>query len=241
MLAALCVACTADRTDAREQRSHGQADRGAMVTIEATRFERGCKPARDPSCGPDEQPAHVVSVARFRIDRTEVTREAFAACARAGGCTQPSRALDPRESPRRPVTEITWAQARDYCRWAGKRLPTEAEWELAARGTDGRIYPWGDVPPTCDRAWTHACGAEPADVGGRPLGASPFGLLDMAGNVDEWVDDLYAPYDRARPNDARQRVARGGAYDAWHSRSTARNALDPSYRDASLGFRCAAD
>src|SRR5262249_50591563 len=96
--------------------------------------------------------------------------------------------------------------------------------------------------PTCERAYTSDCGESPADVGARSAGASPFGVLDLAGNVDEWVEDVYVGYASlgVASNPAGQRVARGGAYDAWHSRSTARNALQSDYHDALLGFRCAA-
>jgi len=210
-----------------------------MIEIPAAVLPMGCTPARDPECAPTEQPMHRVPVARFRIDRDEVTQSAYAECVSAGACTAPAAPLDARARPLRPVAHVTWSQARALCRWRGARLPREAEWELGARGTDGRIYPWGDDAPTCDRAHTRACGAEPADVGGRPRGASPFGVLDMAGNVDEWVDDAYVAYGGGSA--AGERIARGGAYDAWHSRSTARNALMPDYHDALLGFRCADD
>jgi formylglycine-generating enzyme required for sulfatase activity len=213
-----------------------------MVSLAAATFEMGCDPSHDPSCSTTEQPRHRVQVGGFRMDRTEVTQEEYRACVAARACSLPARAFDPDQRPKKPITHVTWDQARIFCAWAGKRLPTEAEWELAARGLDGRIYPWGDDPPTCETAHTSNCGEAPADVGGRPAGASPSGLLDMAGNVDEWVEDLYVGYANlgTASNPSGQRVARGGAYDAWHSRSTARNALQPDYHDGLLGFRCAA-
>lgn len=199
----------------------------------------GCDPARDPGCAPTELPRHRIQVPGFQIDRTEVTQAAYARCLAAGGCTPPTSGFDPVGRPERPVVQVTWQQASAFCRFNGRRLPTEAEWELAARGTDGRIYPWGDTAPSCDKAFTHDCGAAPDDVGRRPAGASSFGVLDMAGNVDEWVEDAYRAYGDLGGHPSGERVARGGAYDAWHCRSTARNALRPDYHDASLGFRCA--
>jgi formylglycine-generating enzyme required for sulfatase activity len=230
----MAIACKRD-TPQRIERS----DDPEMVSIPAATLAMGCDSARDPSCAPTEQPQHVVRVAAFRIDRTEVTQAEYFDCVTAGGCTRPAGGFDPSARPRAPVTHVTWEQAHAFCRWRGERLPTEAEWELAARGTDGRIYPWGDEHPTCDKAHTHSCGQQPADVGRRSSGASPFGVLDMAGNVDEWVEDVYIAYGDPDARSSGERVARGGAYDAWHSRSTARNALQPHYRDALLGFRCA--
>ncbi len=212
---------------------------GDMIRVEAVRFDMGCDRTRDPSCSETEEPRHSVQVATFRIDRTEVTAGAYADCVKARVCTPPAGDLDPKAHPRRPVAQVVWKQAETYCRWAGKRLPAEAAWELAARGIDGRIYPWGDDPPTCDMAHTEACDGGPADVGERPAGASPYGVLDMAGNVDEWVEDFYRPYG-GNAGGSGQRVARGGAEDPWHSRSTARSAIDPDYHDWLLGFRCAA-
>ena len=214
-----------------------------MVPIPAATLPMGCEPSRDPRCSTIELPRHPVEVRGFRIDRTEVTQAEYGACVVARSCSKPSAGFDPSHHPRNPVTDVSWEQARAFCRWAGKRLPTEAEWELAARGTDGRIYPWGDDRPRCDRAHTSDCGATPAEVGQRSAGRSPWGVLDMAGNVDEWVEDLYGAYadGGAQRDPSGQRVARGGAYDAWHSRSTARNALQPDHHDGWLGFRCASD
>lgn len=234
-LAALCFAWAAPASEAELDPTAED-----MVAVPAATLPMGCNPARDPSCSDGEQPQHAVDVAAFRIDRFEVTQADYARCLAAAACTEPAAGFDPEREPRRPVVEVTWEQAETYCVWAGKRLPSEAEWELAARGTDERIFPWGDEPPTCARAHTHDCGDGPADVGERPDGVSPFGVHDMAGNVDEWVADAWRSY--AAPADSassHERVARGGAWDAWHSRTTARSALDPAYHDAWLGFRCA--
>jgi formylglycine-generating enzyme required for sulfatase activity len=209
-----------------------------MVRVAGVTFWMGCAPERDPACAETERPRHEVHVAPFRIDRTEVTRGAYRACVVSHACTPPQGGATERAKDRLPVARVTWRQARAYCAWMGRRLPTEAEWELAARGTDGRLYPWGDAPPTCTRAWTAECGPEPAEVGARPAGASTSGVLDLAGNVDEWVEAVYRAYESA--SSSGQRVARGGAYDAWHVRATARSALDPDHRDEWLGFRCAA-
>jgi len=211
-----------------------------MITIPAASFVMGCDGTRDPACSPTEQPAHPVSVGPFALERTEVTQEAYSACVVAGACTRPARDFEPGSRPAHPVTHVTWEMARTYCRWRGWRLPREAEWERAARGDDGRMYPWGNDPPDCTRAHLHGCGAGKAAVGTRVAGQSVHGVLDLAGNVDEWVEDVYAPYGGGEGKSG-ERVARGGAYDAWHSRSTARSALAVDHQDALLGFRCAAD
>jgi formylglycine-generating enzyme required for sulfatase activity len=193
----------------------------------------------------DERPARTVVVKAFAIDRTEVTRERYAACVAAKKCkaAPPAPEGDEPQAAKLPVTGVSWADAQAFCKFAGGRLPTEAEWEKAARGADGREYPWGDAAD-CSRAnWGNFDGegpcagknpGRPVPVGGYPDGASPYGALDLGGNVWEWVADKY-------DEDPARRVVRGGSCCSYFvgPRAANRNAWAPEHRDADLGFRCA--
>jgi len=208
------------------------------VLIPAGPFTRGSARGSD-----DERPVRVTTLPAFRIDRTEVTRGMYARCVAAHKCAPLSiDSMDLSSEPELPVTDVTWHEARAYCVFAGGRLPSENEWEKAARGSDGREFPWGnDVD--CSRAnWGNfenegPCAGrapgKPVVVGSYPRGASPFGVLDMAGNVWEWVADKY---DR----DPSRRVVRGGSCCSYfvEPRAANRNAWDPNHRDGDLGFRC---
>ena len=175
-----------------------------MVTIPAGAFWMGCNEELDDECSctswyiNEECPFREVHLDAYEIDLTEATVAGYTACEEDNSCTWPSRDCQPGFDPALPIRCLTWAQARDYCQWAGKRLCTEAEWEKAARGIDSRIYPWGNEEATCEFAVMmeveeqYGCGTGALwPPGSRPAGASPFGLLDMAGNIDEWVSDLY--------------------------------------------------
>jgi formylglycine-generating enzyme required for sulfatase activity len=190
-------------------------------------------------CRSDGTNCDRVSLREFQIGRTEVSWAAFDACIRAGACTQtahPDRLLD------RPATHVTWDEANTFCRWIGGRLPTEHEWERAARGPsdrDARISPWGDSAPTCEQAQFHGCTPSgPTAILLRPAGASPEGVLDLVGNVREWVAD---EVDRDASGRAK-RVLRGGSF------ATRPDQIRISKRDVEVathgvfdptaGFRC---
>jgi sulfatase modifying factor 1 len=227
------------------------------------------------------KPVHKVTLSAYCIDKTEVTVAAFRACVQDGGCPPPSATVDwkdikPEEKAKwrqyctwgkrgldqHPINCVDCNQATTYCEWTGGRLPTEAEWEYAARGKDGRIYPWGNQRP--DATKLNACGGEcsplhmypgndgwpaTAPVGSYPEGASPFGVLDMAGNVWEWTADSFGDYSgepSTNPQRSRRdeslRVFRGGSWTnvepTW-VRAGYRNKRDPGSRTMIIGFRCA--
>jgi len=205
----------------------------------------------------DELPVHAVYLDAFWIDRTEATNAMYDKCLKAGQCN----AHDSNHSSTRnpyygnivyddyPVIFVTWEDASAYCAWAGRRLPTEAEWEKAARGTDGREYPWGNDGP--DKIWLNYNNAvgDTSKVGDYPNAASPYGALDMAGNVWEWVQDWYGETYYASspasnpsgPDSGQYRVQRGGSWviDDHYIRSAARYWAVPLSAYNYVGFRCA--
>jgi formylglycine-generating enzyme required for sulfatase activity len=216
-----------------------------MVEVGGGEFTMG----RDASEGSDryESPPHRVTVEPFLMDVYEVTREEYQKCVEAGKCAKPAAWRGdsyPAGTGRLPVTGVTWEDANNYAVWAGKSLPTEEQWEFAARGGDGRLYPWG-------REWVpgraNLGGTQLAEVGTYP-GQSPFGIFDLLGNAQEWTRSEGIRYpDRAvylssGPAPERLRVIRGGSYrDAARSVSaTYRNALRMSAEEsyAQTGFRC---
>ena len=148
----------------------------------------------------DEHPAHQVTLTDAYLDLTEVTNEAYDACVAAKACHDRPR-FPQYSRPKQPVNFVRWDDAAAYCAWKGKRLPREAEFERAERGDDGRRFPWGNDPPAPDKVVFLSYKA-PLDVGSKPLGRGPYGHDDLAGNVWEWLDDLYDPYAYRRPTAA---------------------------------------
>jgi formylglycine-generating enzyme required for sulfatase activity len=220
------------------------AEKIGMVVVPAGQFRRGN--ARGDA---DEGPERSLTLKTYLIDRTEVAAEVYGRCVDAGRCGPTAGGGG--VSGQLPVTGVSWQDAAAYCTFAGKRLPTEAEWEKAARGADGRTYPWGERL-TCLRANYDACNKEgPIAVGSLPEGASLYGALDMVGNVWEWTADWYvgdyyasAPdRDPPGPQDGTQKVIRGGAFNAPPRSLSAsyRSRSQPNARLKNLGFRCARD
>ncbi|MBK8014053.1 MAG: SUMF1/EgtB/PvdO family nonheme iron enzyme [Deltaproteobacteria bacterium] len=218
-----------------------------MVSIPPGSFTMG-----DMNGEPSEYPERRLTLDGFRIDRTEVSNQAYRLCVRARACDASPYLDDPvlgRDD--HPVVGVTWADAYAFCRWVGKRLPSEAEWEYAAKGSDLRKWPWTGA---FDRKKANTSGdedgyAQTAPVTAFAEGAGPFGTLNMAGNVGEWVVDFFdptyyrtAPSSVRGPSQGRERVVRGGSYrDAAHTvRVAARRPKIPTEADNTVGFRCAA-
>ncbi len=237
-----------------------------LLFVPAGEFSMGANPI-DPDASDNEKPQHVVSLDAYWIDQTEVTNRMYRLCVNAGACQPPAR-REPFDDPDRidhPVTWIDWGDAQAYCAWAGRRLPTEAEWEKAARGADGRTFPWGSsaiaggllnfADRNLDEDWSDPDvddGYEySAPVGSYPAGASPYGALDMAGNVWEWVSDWFDPgyyLDSVADNPTGPlssptgtHPVRGGSFlsNARNVRTAYRYGYSPSTAAADLGFRCA--
>jgi len=219
--------------------AQGEVAAGSMVSIPAGSFMMG---SNDGTW--DERPVHRVSVAGFSMDVTEVTTAAYTACVRAGRCSAAGTDADCNyghsDKNNHPINCVDWDQATAYCASVGKRLPTEEEWEYAARGTDGRTYSWGNEEPGTRACWNRRASKEgTCSVGSYSSGV--FGLKDMTGNVWEWTSSGSSDdYGKSRTNAAR--VNRGGGWVngvASLLRSSSRDGYAPSHRDYGLGFRCA--
>ncbi len=232
----------------------------------------------------DEKPVHRVKLPTYYLDQYEVTMEDYQKCVRAGGCSalektvkwdqyseedvkkySPFCNVNQRGKGRHPVNCVDWNQAAAFCKWMGKRLPTEEEWEYAARGTDGRKYPWGNEKPRA--GLLNACGSECVAMGKAkgfdgwqsmysgndgwemtaPVGSvkgdkSPFGVMDLGGNVTEWVQDWYRDSYRASDGPTKNRSLRGGSWYHFipsNARAPNRNGDSPMDRSYDVGFRCA--
>ena len=228
-----------------------------MIAIPAGSFQMGCPPG-NANCQANENPLHTVTLSAYKIDKFEVTNARYNACVSAGKCTVAHYTSTDPNSLTFPVTGVDWAQASAFCAWDGKRLPTEAEWEMAARGaSDTRTYPWGDTAPTCTLGnffLTSACVGAPMPVGSYVQGISAMGLFEMAGNAWEWVSDWYqgdyyssqATWNNPTgPASGTARVLRGGSWqDNWagqwrNYRVSFRGSDAPASWKIDYGFRCA--
>ena len=266
MAGALCLGAAEPQSSKGGQNLSSEAGRGRdgapMILIPAGPFTMGSTDGL-----PNERPEHRVVLDAFFIDQYEVTLSLYRRFLESGKHEPPPTWDDEAATTvgDRPATGMKWESAAAYCQWAGKRLPTEAEWEKAARGTDGRRYPWGDMQPFVDIAnynrgmWVNAAitlvavtsGLEGMSVrhGLKEGGKSPFGLFHMAGNAAEWVADWYGRdyYEKtpeqnpAGPGTGDKRVIRGGSWVDLPAalRVTARFSAEADYEDRTIGFRCA--
>jgi formylglycine-generating enzyme required for sulfatase activity len=225
---------------------------GGMLRLPGGRFMMGSGNPRAPV---NERPARALTLEPFWIDRTEVTVGAYRACVAAGACPAPARASAActfeSGDPELPVSCVHWRDADTYCRFVGKRLPSEREWEYAARGTFATPFPWGTFA-ACTNAVTlvsdqsaRSCALRPSRVGTHPGGASTFGVQDMSGNVEEWTADWYIESlgPGPAPRSGAARVLRGGGWlsPPSMSRTTSRNWGSALEAGPNVGFRCAKD
>jgi len=254
----LAIAKANEQLQAAQQEEAGRlAQRGVvvpdgMVLIPGGEFTMGADDLE-----PDSRPVHRVNVSTFYMDRYQVTNAQYRKCVEGGGCLPPKdhHAFDDPNRATHPVVNVTWTQARTYCHWKGKRLPTEAEWEKAARGTDARRYPWGNsAAPLTHRVKSGetkvaANGTEP--VGSQPGNVSPYGVFDMVGSVSEWVKDWYGEdfyqvspaQDPQGPVRGAFRVLRGGELSErpLEHHVSNRSWDEMTYWGPTLGFRCVLD
>jgi len=231
-----------------------EIDRAEMVYVPAGEFTMG---SEEPKAWSREAPAHLVYLDSYWIYKYEVTNAEYRLCIESGICDAD---IDNYPDNQYPAIFVNWNDAQNYCTWSGGRLPTEAEWEKAAKGIVNRRFPWGNdvwCPvggheiPQSDRDPIGCLDEGPGPVGGFPKGASPYGALDMAGNVWEWVSDWYSTAYYANsayesppgPNEGDLKIFRGGswAYDYWYSRVTFRFYASPNYSNDEIGFRCVVD
>jgi len=227
-----------------------------MAFIPAGDFLMGSSDA-DKDAPSNEKPQHTVSLDAFWMDKFEVTNAQYQKCVDAGKCAAPRNSFSSTRSAyygnsqfdNYPVIEVAWNDAKTFCEWSGKRLPTEAEWEKAARGTDGRIYPWGNIFDASKLNSSEGKRGDTTSVGSYSAGASPYGIMDLAGNMWEWVADwydgkYYSSSPRSNPpgsSSGQFRVLRGGAwYDNQDLVRAAFRFVDlPTITNDVFGFRCA--
>ena len=217
-----------------------EKDGAEMVYVPAGEFLMG---SEDAVANSDEAPEHTVYLDAYWIYKNEVTNAQYRQCIEDGVC---SGYLSRYTESEYPAIYISWYDANDYCQWVGGRLPTEAEWEKAARGEDGRTYPWGEAEANCTLVQFHGCSGGTVPVGSSPAGASPYGALDMAGNVWEWVADWYdADYylksplqNPTGPASGTYRVIRGVSWDniLWGLRASFRFWGNPDLSYGNIGF-----
>lgn len=234
------------------QDAHEEPVQEELVSIPAGPFIRGTD-----HDGFDERPQRTLLLDAFAIDRYEVTNFQYQQFVEATGHRKsgpPSRYAKNMSKMRgvnQPVVYVSWEDAEAYCQWKGRRLPTEAEWEKAMRGTDGRLWPWGNVEQPGGANWARVQDGHEvaASAGAVPTDSSPYGVMDGAGNVMEWVADWYAESYFAEaseqnpqgPDSGTYRVLRGGGYATTGAdvRITSRSKMVPDFRDETIGFRCA--